>query len=83
MIKMGSQLLDDQWVNLVLKEFNPEIYNIEPCISRESYIAHCSSFEDILYEEKYSNEMIYRIEELQWKIKCIEEILNEEENEGL
>ena len=80
---MGSQLLDDEYANLVLKEFNPEIYDLEHCISKEGYIARCSNFEDILYEEHYSNEMIYRIEELQWKIKSIEEILEDEKNEGL
>lgn len=80
---MGSELLDNQYADKVLKEFNPDIYELECSISKDGYTALCSDFEDALYEEEYSNEMIYRIEELQWKIKSIEEILEEEKNEGL
>ena len=78
---MGSELLDYEYANSVLKEFNPDMYELERSISLEGYTAKCSNFEDTLYDEEYSDEMIYRIEEMQFKLKGIEEILKEYDNE--
>lgn len=78
-----SDIKDRDFAVHVLKEFNPEIYLIESCISREGYTATSKDFENKIYQEDYTNEMIFRIDELQWKLRGIEEILKEEEYELL
>lgn len=54
----------------VLKEFNPEVESVkQSSMDMETYIATCNDWEDSIYKEEYSEDMIYRIHELQHQVK--------------